>query len=37
MEAQRSKNFNEFYRSTSVIWETFPGQECFDKVLNEEF
>ncbi len=37
MEAQRSKNFKKFYRSTSVIWYTFAGKECYDKMLNEEF
>jgi hypothetical protein len=33
MEAQRSKKFNEFYRSTSEHLVNICGQECFDKVL----
>jgi hypothetical protein len=33
MEAQRSKNFNEFYRSTSEHLVNIRAEECFDKVL----
>jgi len=33
MEAQRSKNFNEFYRSTSEHLVNIRVEECFDKVL----
>jgi hypothetical protein len=39
MEAQRSKNFKEFYRiligKQCNLVNT--GKECYDKVLNEEF
>jgi hypothetical protein len=33
MEAQRSTNFNEFYRSTGEHSVNIRLQECFDKVL----
>jgi hypothetical protein len=33
MEAQRSTNFNEFYRSTGEHLVNIRLQECFDKVL----
>jgi hypothetical protein len=33
METQRSKNFNEFYRSTGEHLVTFAHQERFEKVL----
>jgi hypothetical protein len=33
MEAQRSMNFNEFYRSTCEHSINIRAEECFDKVL----
>jgi hypothetical protein len=33
MEAQRSMNFNEFYRSTGEQMVNIRPQECFDKVF----
>jgi hypothetical protein len=33
MEAQRSTNFNEFYRSTGEHLVNICADECFDKVL----
>jgi hypothetical protein len=33
MEAQRSTNFNEFYRSTSEHSVNIRVEECFDKVF----
>ncbi len=33
MEAQRSMNFNEFYRSTGEHLVNICAEECFDKVL----
>jgi len=33
MEAQRSTNFNEFYRSTGEHLVNIRAEECFDKVL----
>jgi hypothetical protein len=33
MEAQRSMNFNEFYRSTDEHLVNIRPHECFDKVL----
>jgi hypothetical protein len=33
MEAQKSKNFNQFYRSTSEHLVNICAEECFDKVL----
>jgi hypothetical protein len=34
MEAQRSTNFNKFYRSTSEHLVNIRAKECFDKVLH---
>jgi hypothetical protein len=33
MEAQRSTNLNEFYRSTSEHSINIRAEECFDKVF----